>query len=74
MIRHLAHELLSLPVDQRAELADLLLQNLNPDPDPALEKAWVAETERRLEAFAEGKLEAVDGDDCIARLKKKYSE
>jgi hypothetical protein len=44
MIRHLAHELLSLPVDQRAELADLLLQNLNPDPDPALEKAWVAET------------------------------
>lgn len=37
-----------LPVDQRAEIVDQILQTLN-TPDPNVEKAWVQEVETRME-------------------------
>src|SRR5262245_35361056 len=42
---------LTLPDDQRAELAVRLLQSLDREADPDAEEAWAAEIERRCAAL-----------------------
>lgn len=44
----------SLPVDERLKLIDSLLQSLNP-PDPAIDRQWIAEANRRLDQVRSGK-------------------
>ncbi len=54
--------LLTLPVDERAEIAEKLLASLDglPDPSPAeqaeIDAAWAAEIERRLSDMDRSKL------------------
>ncbi len=64
------HDALSLSAAERVRLIDLLWKSL---AEPAMEQreaAWASESERRIDAFNEGKLEARDAAEIIADLKK----
>ena len=55
-----ANELLkkamTLPVEERAELANSLLDSLDDATDPSVEAAWQAEILRRMEEVDSGKV------------------
>ena len=68
----LTREILTLLPEDRIRLADMILQSLNPDVSPDIEKKWIEESQRRFEGYSRGEIPAFDVSDCIHDLKKKY--
>lgn len=66
--KQLIDEISDLPVDQRAEIADHILQTLNA-PDPNVEKAWIQEVEARTEEYRQGKVKLIAADEVFKSLK-----
>ncbi len=62
---------LQLPTSDRAKLAERLLISLEEDDE--ILASWVAEAERRADAFDRGEMEAIDFDETIARLKARLA-
>lgn len=67
----LLEDVLSLPENQRAELAMRLLQSLDREIDPDAEEAWAAEIERRCAAVDAGEITLSDWHDVRRRLEKE---
>lgn len=68
----LIDEAVSLPVEERARLAECVLQTLNA-PDAGIDAAWVAEARRRLEELRSGAVEAIPGDVVFARIRQRLA-
>lgn len=51
---HLRSAVLSLPVDERADLAREIIASLDGDADAGAAQAWLAEIERRAQQVADG--------------------
>jgi len=62
-------ELLNLPATDRARLIDVIWESLTEPEVKAREAAWAAESERRIDAYEDGKLTARDAADVFADLK-----
>ena len=58
-------EALSLPPEDRAELAERLLTSLDASPGGRIDRMWAAEAEDRIEAFERGEIKAVSADDAL---------
>lgn len=65
--RELLEQALKLDPDQRLELVDRVLHSLD-QPDPALDKLWIEEAERRLRAYRQGKLQPIAVEDVVGPL------
>jgi hypothetical protein len=65
----LEREVLRLPPAQRALLADALLVSLDDEVVRAVESAWAAEAERRLDVYARGASDALDGPTVLHELR-----
>lgn len=63
-------EILKLPREIRARLAERLLSSL--DDDSEIEEAWVAEAEHRYQRYLEGDEEVVSVDNVLARLREEF--
>ncbi len=63
-------EAMKLPLVERALLVDRLLQSLDAERDLSI-KAWTEVTEKRLEKFRAGEMEAFDGQAVIESLRKE---
>lgn len=65
---------LNLPRGERAQIALHLLDSLEQgEPSvsrDAIERAWVEESVRRLEAYRRGEMEAYSAEEVIAELEK----
>lgn len=57
-----------LGVKERAALAHTLLKGLDDGVDEDVEALWIAEAERRYDAYLRGEIEALPGDEVMARL------
>lgn len=66
----LLQEILSMPPDQRAELADDILASLDP-ADPRIMKLWAAEAEDRVAAFERGEIEAISADTVFGEIERQ---
>ena len=66
-MQQLIEEAVSLPVDERAHMVDLLLRSLNP-PESAWDQQWLDEAQRRLADLRSGRVTAVSGEDVFNRL------
>lgn len=56
-----------LPPEDRAELAGLLLESIEP-ADEGVEEAWAVEIERRMADFRDGKVKTIPWSEVRARL------
>ena len=65
-------EALSLPVEERAFIADSLLKSLN-RPDPEIDKKWIEVARRRLEEIRTGKVKSIPGDEVFAKIQKRFA-
>jgi len=66
----LQEELLKLPATERARLIDVLWNSLSEPELRTREAAWAAESERRIDAYEAGRLQARDAQTVFAELKK----
>jgi putative addiction module component (TIGR02574 family) len=69
----LLQQLLTLPPDDRARLAEQLLESLE-TPDEQNSALWAEEAEERLDAYEAGKLKSVSGEEVFDRLKSKFRD
>jgi len=70
--KKLVEEALSLPVEQRALLADSLLRSLNP-PNRAIDDKWTEVARKRLRDLRSGKVEPIPGDEVFAEILKRLA-
>ena len=66
-------EMLSLPIEQRAMVADSLLKSLNP-PETEIDNQWLIVAKSRLEEIRSSKTKAIDGEKVFQNIWKKFSE
>jgi len=63
---------LSLPPYERAMLADRLLASLDGLNQKQIDAAWAEEAERRMREIDEGRVEAIDGELVMQRLRTRF--
>lgn len=62
-----------LPIDQRIEIADYVLETLN-RPDPEVEEAWMEEIQRREKKYKEGKATLIPGEKVISSIRERLAK
>ena len=60
-----------LSPNEKATLARILIEELDPALDPEVEQLWIAEAQRRYEAFLKGELKTLPGDEVMARARRR---
>jgi putative addiction module component (TIGR02574 family) len=70
-MKELIEEVISLPVEERAVVADSILQSLNP-PDLDIDRKWAQVAQRRLTELRSGKVKPVPGEQVFARVWKRF--
>lgn len=58
-----------LTAQEKAALAHLLIEELDAPLDADVEQLWIAESQRRYEAYLKGELEAVAGDEAMVNAR-----
>jgi putative addiction module component (TIGR02574 family) len=66
-MKELIEQIMSLPAEQRAIVADSILRSLNPS-DPDIDSEWAQVAERRLAELRSGKVKPIPGDEVFARI------
>lgn len=64
-IEQIEHDLMKLPRQERAFLADRLLSSLDEEVLNEVDAAWIAEAERRFEEYKSGKRQVVSAQDVF---------
>jgi hypothetical protein len=68
-IENLAEQAMSLSVEARARLADLLVESLDTDELGRIERLWISEAKRRRDEVREGKVETIPGAEGLRRVR-----
>jgi len=63
----------SLPVEERAIVADSILRTLN-RPDPAIDSQWLAVARRRLHELRSGDVKPVPGNDVLSKVRERFEK
>lgn len=69
----LIDEILALPPQERAQLAEQILESLSPGNPRAIEQMCADEAEARLDAYERGEIEALSGAEVIGWLNEQSS-
>lgn len=69
--KKIIEEALSLPVEERAIIADSLLRSLN-TPNTGLDEEWREVARRRLQELRSGKVKPIPGDDVFDKVLKRF--
>jgi len=67
-LKKLIREAAELTESDRATLAGVMLESLDPRPTPEIKAAWSREIERRVREIDEGSVELLDWQDVRAEL------
>lgn len=69
-IEQLTEEILSLPNESRALLADKLVESLEFDTDSAIQAVWITEAKRRRDEVRDGDVLPIAGEEALARVRR----
>ena len=72
-MKEIIEEVASLPVDERAMVADSILRSLNA-PDPEIDAKWAQVAQRRLAELRAGAVKPVPGDQVFGKIWKRFEE
>lgn len=61
---------MSLPLEQREELANELFDSLTSGAQKEIELAWIKEAEVRYDSIVSGKAEAIPGETVSKKIKE----
>jgi putative addiction module component (TIGR02574 family) len=71
--KDLLAELMSLPYEERARIAEIVLNSLNA-PEPEIDRKWAEIAKRRLEQLRSGEVKPVQGEEVFERIKNRFSK
>ncbi|HMF31267.1 MAG TPA: addiction module protein [Candidatus Lokiarchaeia archaeon] len=71
-IEKIEQEISQLSAQERALLAEYLLQSLDEEEDPDAEQAWIEEAERRYKAYKEGKVRGIPADQVFEDIRSEF--
>ena len=60
-----------LTAQEKATLARILIEGLDPSLDSDVEQMWIAESQRRYQGYLKGEIEAHPGDEVMARARNR---
>ena len=60
----------ALTPEDRSRLIDMLLESLHEEPLAEVETAWDEEVERRLAAYDRGEIQAIEGEEVLAKARR----
>jgi putative addiction module component len=60
-----------LTPQEKATLARILIEELDPTKDPQVEQLWIAEAQRRYDAYLKGELESLPGSAVMSRARTR---
>ncbi|MGH8634442.1 MAG: addiction module protein [Burkholderiales bacterium] len=63
----------ALSAKEKAALARVLIEGLDPSTDPNAEQLWIEEAQRRYDAFVAGKLQAQPGEEVMRRARRRLN-
>lgn len=69
-IEQLAAEALTLPSEERALLADRIVESLDAAALNHLDELWAAEAQRRLAEVRSGRVQTIPGEEAAARVRR----
>ena len=69
-IEQIAKEALALPSEQRALLADRLVESLDASEVSRLDNLWAVEAKRRRDEVRQGLVQTIPGDEALARVRR----
>jgi hypothetical protein len=69
-IEQLTEEILSLPSESRALLADKLVESLEFDTDSVIQAVWVTEAKHRRDEVRNGSIQPIPGEDALAQVRR----
>lgn len=72
-VLELKHRLLSLSIEDRAELAECLIESLDDGADVDAAAAWEVELKRRAADLLSGEHQGEPADLVMERLRRKHS-
>jgi putative addiction module component (TIGR02574 family) len=72
-VEQLTEEILSLPNEARALLADRLVESLDPTKDGSFRQLWAAEATRRRDEVRSGKVKTVPGEEALAMVRESLA-
>lgn len=67
-LREMFREAFELSESDRATLAGLLIESLEPPPDPEVEELWAKEAERRWQEIESGAVQTIPWEEVRAKL------
>jgi putative addiction module component (TIGR02574 family) len=70
-VRALIDEVVSLPLEEQAKMADALLESMNPRDEEA-STAWIELARHRLAELRSGKVASVPGETVFGRIRERY--
>ncbi len=70
MLEELEQQARTLSPEERARLADLLLESLRDAPLAEIETAWDLEIEKRVAAYDRGELETFSAENVFAEARR----
>ena len=68
----LIDEIIPLPMEERARMAEALLQSLNPQDD-ATTAAWLAVANRRRNEVASGQVQTIPAEQVFERIRQRHA-
>jgi putative addiction module component (TIGR02574 family) len=72
-VEQLKSQMTSLTPDERAELAQFLIQTLDVEPEEGVEAAWELELARRADEILSGKAKGKPAEQVFAEIRARYS-
>lgn len=73
-VKELFSEASVLDEKQRADLAGLLLESLEPEQDPDVERAWNAEVGKRIAQIDNGDVDLIPWESVKRKMYERISE
>lgn len=70
-VEALRAELMRLPTEERARLAAELLSSLDQPEHGDIEELWLAEAERRYEAYRSGRVRGISAEEAIRQARSQ---
>ncbi len=61
----------TLPLNEKAALARLLIEELDQSVDGDVEQLWVDEAQRRYDSYLKGEMKADEGDEVMSRARAR---
>ena len=69
-VEQITDEMLALPSEARALLADRLVESLDPAEDGYIHQLWATEVRRRLDDVRSGRVKTIPGEAALAQVRQ----